>query len=223
MGDQYGPKLISKQPIGIDDLKSAATVIAVPGTRTSAFGALNLMLGQGAFRHQVVPFEQIIDRVSDGTFAAGLVIHEGQLTFADHGLHLSADMGAWWSKRSGLPLPLGVNVIRRDLERLHGPGTLREVTATLSRSVRHAMDNREEGIAYARKFGRGINAQLTDQFVSMYVNRWTLDFGPTGERAVHAFLDQLHSIGLTPESRGLEIIMEVREPGESTLASSLPV
>src|SRR5262249_15830660 len=142
MGDDYGPKLVSRQKMSLDNLKHPEVIIAVPGERTSAFAMTCLILGTGQFQHQVVAFDQIIERVVDGTYPGGLIIHEGQLTFESAGLHLIQDVGRWWTAKTGLPMPLGANVIRRDLEQQHGPGTLREVTATLRRSVEYALAHR---------------------------------------------------------------------------------
>jgi 1,4-dihydroxy-6-naphthoate synthase len=213
VGDAYGPKLVSRNAISLDELRNPQNVVAIPGLRTSAFGALSILLGPRSFRYEVVPFELIIERVRIGEFAAGLVIHEGQLTFELHGLHLIADLGSWWVERFKLPLPLGVNVIRRDLEQKYGTGTLQEVTATLLRSVRYALAHREEGLAFAGKFGRGIDAGTVDRFVSMYVNRWTLDFGPVGRSAVEVFLSELNKADLAPEPRAIELIVP-REAAE---------
>jgi 1,4-dihydroxy-6-naphthoate synthase len=202
MGDEYGPRLVSRRPNSIEALKRPLTrspaVIAVPGVRTSAFAALNIMLGAGTFGFRAVPFDQIIQRVCEGEFDAGLVIHEGQLTFESAGLHLVEDLGRWWSAQFHLPLPLGANVIRRDLEQQFGAGTLREVTGLLLRSVQYSMTNREEGLSYAQVQGRGISAAMTDQFVNMYVNKWTLDFGAVGRKAVEEFLVQASTAGLVP-------------------------
>ncbi len=199
MGDQYGPKLVSGRPMEPDQLRRGDLVIAVPGERTSAFAATSLWLGPGSFRYQVVDFDQIIERVADGEFAAGLIIHEGQLTFERAGLHLVADIGFWWSSGHQLPLPLGVNAIRLDLDEQYGPGTLGEVTAILLRSVKHALAHRQEAITHARCYARDMPDELVDRFVGMYVNRWTLDFGASGREAVRVFLGETSRAGLTPD------------------------
>jgi len=206
MGEHYGPKLVSRQPLSLDDLSNRDVVIAVPGERTSAFAMTCLILGNGAFRHQVVPFEQIIDRVSAGEFAAGLIIHEGQLTFQRAGLRLIEDLGLWWTARTGLPMPLGVNAIRRDLDDRFGAGTMREVTSTLCRSVEYALEHRQESIEYALRFGRGLSMALADEFIAMYVNKWTLDFGQRGKEAVRRFFDDGFQAGLFPAVTDLDPI-----------------
>ncbi|MHC5114186.1 MAG: menaquinone biosynthesis family protein [Planctomycetota bacterium] len=206
MGDGYGPKLVAGEGVSVDDLTGDGVIIAIPGERTSAFGCASLRLGPGSFRYQVVPFEEIIDRVASGEFAAGLVIHEGQLTFGDAGLRLLEDLGAWWTGREGLPLPLGVNAIRRDLDVIHGEGALEEITAILRRSVEHALEHRDESIRYALEYARGIAPDVADRFVSMYVNRWTLEFGPTGRRAVMAFLTALAEAGLAPAPAEVDFV-----------------
>jgi 1,4-dihydroxy-6-naphthoate synthase len=226
MGDAYGPKLISRKPMRPKELLSPEMTIAVPGTRTSAFAAATIMLGElapvlrsghatlqadagtspGLFRFVAVPFEEIIDRVAAGEFAAGLIIHEGQLTFQHAGLHLVADLGAWWTKEHNLPLPLGVNVIRRDLESVHGPGTLREITTLLLASVNYALAHREESVAYAMRFARDMSSDLADEFIGLYVNKLTLDFGQRGREAVRVFLSETHRMGLTPDAGDIDII-----------------
>jgi len=212
LGDGCGPKLVARTPLDPAALRDAT--IAIPGERTSAFGIARLMLGADGFRHAVVPFDEIIARVADGGYDAGLVIHEGQLTFREAGLHLVADLGAWWSDHTGLPVPLGVNAIRRDLARAFGPGTLEEVTATLRRSVEYALEHREASIAYALPFARDMGAERADEFVRLYVNSWTLDFGETGRAAVRAFLAELGAKGLAPVPSRVEFI----EAGPSAAA-----
>jgi 1,4-dihydroxy-6-naphthoate synthase len=206
LGDAFGPKLVAKRPMTIEQLKSSGNIIAVPGTRTSAFAVACLLLGGGGFRHEVIPFDEIIQRVAEGAFDAGLVIHEGQFTFEQAGLHLIEDLGAWWSGRHGLPLPLGVNAIRRDLDERYGRGTLTEVTTLLRRSVEYALAHREESLAYALGFARGIPAEVADEFIGMYVNRWTIDFGPTGRRAVQVLLESLHEAGLAPDPGAVDFV-----------------
>lgn len=211
MGDNYGPRIVAAEPMGVHDLTANDVVIAVPGERTSAFAAANLMLGAGAFRHQVVAFDEIIAAVVDRRFAAGIVIHEGQITFEQAGLHLVADLGQWWTSTTGLPLPLGVNAIRRDLDQKYGAGAVREVTATLRKSLAFAMEHRSEALTYALKFGRGLSVDLADEFVRLYVNRLTFDFGPEGIAAVERFLGEVHRIGLCPDP-GLVLPVEPAIP-----------
>ena len=207
MGDGYGPKLVAREPISLDAIRDGRATLAIPGRRTSAWLATGLMLGDASqVRATEVPFDQIIEAAAGGEFDAGLVIHEGQLTFQNHGLVLLADLGAWWTGRTGLPLPLGGNVIRRDLEAQYGPGTLGEVTATLLRSLQFALQHRQEAIDYALNYARGMDRALADRFVAMYVNTHTLDFGPTGREAVRRFLWEAREAGLVPESAAADFV-----------------
>jgi len=200
VGDGYGPKLVASSPRTTESLRESdgGARIAVPGERTTAFLVTSLLLGPGRFRHETVPFETIIDEVVAGRFDAGVVIHEGQLTFGDSGLHLVADLGAWWMTRTGMPLPLGVNAIRRDLAEAHGPDALREITALLLRSVETAMAQRERSVAYALRYARGLDPERAGRFVDLYVNHWTLDFGTRGRAAVTRLLTEAHAAGLLP-------------------------
>ena len=198
VGDGYGPKLVSHQPMTLDDLRKPSCTIAVPGRRTTSFLALSLMLGPNSFRFEEVPFDQLMERVIDGTFQAGVVIHEGQLLFEEQGLHLVADLGAWWKSHSGLPLPLGVNAIRRDLDERYGLGTTRRVNQLLQASIRHAMQHHEEGVRYAMRFARGLEAGLAGTFVDLYVNHWTLEGGPRGREAVKRLLSEAAEAGMLP-------------------------
>lgn len=206
LGDAFGPKLVATRPMTVDELGMSELVIAVPGTRTSAFAVAGLLLGAGGFRYEVLPFDQIIERMAEGEFDVGLIIHEGQLTYEQAGLHLIEDLGAWWSRRHGLPLPLGVNAVRRDLARRFGAGALEEVTGLLRRSVEFALAHRDESLAYALGFARGIEPGVADEFISMYVNRWTIEFGPTGERAVRTLLECLHAAGLAPDPGAVDFV-----------------
>ncbi len=197
MGDGYGPIVVAKKPLTKEETGRA--VIAVPGTLTSAFLSLSLWLGR-PFEHVVVPFDRILDVVEAGEFEgrkidAGLVIHEGQLTYQEQGLALVVDLGVWWKERHGLPLPLGANGIRRDL----GPETIREVNRLLSESINWGLDHRAESLAYAGKWGRNLDAARTDTFVGMYVNEWTRDFGAAGRRSVQLVLDEAFAAGLIPK------------------------
>ena len=187
MGDGYGPRLVAKMPMAADDLRGKT--IAVPGVLTSAFLALQLRLGKAgeAFGYEVVEFDQIPDFVKDGHADAGLLIHEGQLTYESFGLHLIEDLGVWWGrKEDGLPLPLGGNCIRRDL----GERAMRQVTGVLADSIRYSLDHRDPAVAYSLDFGRGLDHDLADEFVGMYVNDWTLDYGDRGAEAIRRFLKQ---------------------------------
>lgn len=196
MGDRYGPMVVARTPCAVDAL--AGKSIAVPGTLTTAFLALRLALGDG-FRHVVVPFDAIPDAVLAGEYQgepihAGLVIHESQLTYAEQGLHLVLDTGAWWFDQTGLPLPLGANGVRKDL----GPAVMRDVTRLLRESIQYGLDHRQEALDYALGFGRGLARAKADQFVGMYVNDWTLDFGPRGREAVRTLLARGHAAGVVP-------------------------
>ncbi|MEN6558306.1 MAG: MqnA/MqnD/SBP family protein [Thermoguttaceae bacterium] len=197
MGDRYGPMVVARQKLSIADL--AGKTIAVPGVRTTAFWALQLCLGR-PFDYVLVPFDQILDAVAAGQFNgrpvdAGLIIHEGQLTYADQQLELVVDTGQWWFERTGLPLPLGANGIRRDL----GDPVIRDVHRLLRESIRFGLEHRDEALSYALSFGRGLNRAKADQFVEMYVNDWTLDFGPIGRQAVARLLDEGYQAGVIPK------------------------
>jgi 1,4-dihydroxy-6-naphthoate synthase len=182
MGDGYGPMLVSKKP-----MKKADTVgrpIAVPGMMTSAYLALKLF--QPDFVPIVVPFDQIDQAVLRGEVDAGLLIHEGQLTYKDDGFHLIADMGAWWLEKTGLPLPLGGNVIRKDMPR----DVQKKVSRHLRASIAYGLDHRKNALDHAMRFARGLDRGKADTFVGMYVNDWTLDYGERGRRAIRLFLDE---------------------------------
>ena len=206
VGDGYGPKLVARRALPLDALRAPDAVVAIPGERTTAFMVASLLMGPGSFRHRVLPFDRIIEAVADGTCTAGVVIHEGQLTFGRSGLVLLEDLGRWWRARTGLPLPLGANAIRRDLDALHGAGTISEVTRLLAASVAHALDHREEAVRYAMGFARGLDAETADRFVSMYVNHWTLDYGPSGREAVTRLLEEASQAGLVPAVKAVEIV-----------------
>ena len=189
-GDGYGPILVSRDPLPPGGL--AGKVVAVPGTLTSAYLALRLHSGE--FAHRVVPFDEIPERVLEGTAHAGLLIHEGQLTYARAGLRRISDLGEWWKKETGLPLPLGVNLVRKDL----GPERCRQAARLLSRAIEYSLSHRDEALAYAMQFGRGLERNLADRFVGMYVNDLTRDAGPTGRRAIAELLERGHRCGLLP-------------------------
>ena len=199
MGDGYGPMVVAREPWEIDDLRGKR--IAVPGTLTTAFLALKLILGDD-FEHEVRPFDTMLDVVSSGEFDAGLVIHEGQLTYGDAGLHLVVDTGIWWREQTGLPLPLGANAIRRDL----GRETMGDVTEILRRSIRYGLEHRAEALEYAAKWGRDLDPERNDRFVGMYVNDWTLDFGEEGRRAVRELLKRGHEAGVIPRAAEAEFV-----------------
>ena len=197
MGDGYGPMVVARDACTVNDLKERT--IAVPGKLTSAFLSLRLCLEQD-FNYVLTPFDEIIPAVVAGEYGgqrvdAGLIIHEGQLTFGDSDLQLVLDMGVWWQSLTGLPLPLGANAIRKDL----GAETIAEVQRLLHASIEYGLGHREEALAYALQYGRDLNADKADQFVGMYVNEWTLDFGPRGREAVARFLEMGHQQGVLPE------------------------
>ncbi len=182
MGDGYGPKLVAKQPMTRSDI--AGLRIAVPGLMTSAY--LSLRLFQPDFIPVVVPFDEIEQAVISGNADAGLLIHESQLTYGDEGLHLIADMGAWWLEKTGLPLPLGGNVIRKDMPR----ELQKKVSRHLRASIAYGLDNRQDALDHAMRFARGLDRGKADTFVGMYVNEWTLDYGERGRAAIRLFLDE---------------------------------
>jgi 1,4-dihydroxy-6-naphthoate synthase len=194
MGDGYGPRLVSLRSRPDDPRAGLRGLrVAVPGLLTTA--CLALKLYQPAVEQVVVPFDQIEEAVHRGEVDVGLLIHEGQLTYGDAGLHLWADLGAWWMEDTGLPLPLGGNVVRRDL----GDALIRQIARDLRASIVYALEHRAPALAHARQFNRGIGDERTDTFVGMYVNRWTVDYGPTGRRAVQELLDRGHAAGIIPE------------------------
>jgi 1,4-dihydroxy-6-naphthoate synthase len=190
MGNRYGPILVAREAIEPSTLRGQK--IAVPGLMTTAFLTLSLYLRE--FEPLVVPFDEIMDVVRRGDAVAGCVIHEGQLTYAEHGLHKILDLGKWWYQAEGLPLPLGVDVVRRDL----GEGTCRELARILGEGIEYAMSHRPAALDYARQFGRGLDPERTDRFVQMYVNEDTLDYGPRGREAVRHLLRKGHEAGLLP-------------------------
>jgi 1,4-dihydroxy-6-naphthoate synthase len=182
MGDGYGPMLVSKTPMSRQDIENKR--IAVPGMMTSAYLALKLY--EPNFEPVVVPFDQIEQAVLSGDVDAGLLIHEGQLTYKDDGLHLVADMGAWWMEKTGLPLPLGGNVIRKDMPR----EVQKKVSRHLRQSIAYGLDHRKSALDHAMRFARGLDRSKADTFVGMYVNDWTLDYGKRGREAIRLFLDE---------------------------------
>ena len=187
MGSGYGPVVVSREPMAKDGLRGVE--IAVPGTMTTAFLVLRLYLGD--FDYRVLPFDEILDAVKNGEVEAGLLIHEGQLTYGAEGLQKVVDLGEWWLLETGLPLPLGANVARRDLgeERLH------DLSAVLAASISAGLANRDEAMRYALRFGRGLDAALGDRFVGMYVNELTQDYGEEGREAVRELLRRGEAIG----------------------------
>lgn len=205
MGDGYGPKVLAASPHHPAWLRDPNLLIAVPGERTSAFLVLRLMLGR-TFRFKVMHFREIIPALLRGEVDAGLVIHEAQVTYQDSGLHLVADLGRWWTDATGLPMPLGANALRRDLDERFGPGTKSELTGVLRTSISHAMAHREEGLDYAMRYAGETPRPLADRFIALYVNDLTLDMGERGERAVRALLDRASRAGLTPAGQSPEVV-----------------
>jgi 1,4-dihydroxy-6-naphthoate synthase len=199
MGDGYGPLVVA--PREIAPARLAGLTIAVPGLLTSAY--LELRLAIGEFTPVVVPFDEILPRVKAGEFPAGLLIHEGQLTYGGEGLHCCLDLGVWWRDLTGgLPLPLGANAIHKR----HAPARRREISDLLTASIRLGLANREEALAHALGWGRGLDTGLGDRFVGMYVNDWTLDYGDRGRAAIRELLDRGHRAGLVPAVDKLEFV-----------------
>ena len=208
MGDGYGPRLVARNAPPADRLTGSATVraaargkrIAVPGLLTTAYLALRLW--QPDFEVVVVPFDEIEAAVHRGDVELGLLIHEGQLTYADDGLHLWADMGEWWLSETGLPLPLGGNVVRRDL----GRDVVEQVARDLRDSIVYSLEHRAEALAHAAQYNRGISEARTDEFVGMYVNQWTVDYGERGRAAVRLLLERAAEAGIIPTRVDVEFI-----------------
>jgi 1,4-dihydroxy-6-naphthoate synthase len=198
MGDRYGPRWVAREEILRGDLKGKT--IAVPGEWTTAFLALKLYEPEA--EHVVVPFDEIMAFVARGEADVGLLIHEGQLTHQSEGFHLIEDLGEWWYGETGLPLPLGGNVVRRDL----GEETVSEVARLIKASIQYALDHREEALAYALGYARDLPPELADRFVSMYVNEWTVDYGETGRRAVRTLLSRGYEAGIIPHEVEVEFV-----------------
>ncbi|MBL8825024.1 MAG: ABC transporter substrate-binding protein [Planctomycetia bacterium] len=199
MGDKYGPMVVAKQPFTLEQLKTKK--IAVPGTMTTAYLALRLCLGTD-FQYEVVPFDQILNAVEQGKYEAGLIIHEGQLTFQNQGLKLIVDLGVWWYEKTGLPLPLGGNVVRRDL----GDETIRLISKLLKQSIQYSLDHRDVALDYALQYGRDLDRKLADQFVGMYVNEWTLDYGERGRTAVRKLLEEAAKAKIIPSAVNVQFV-----------------
>jgi 1,4-dihydroxy-6-naphthoate synthase len=191
MGDRYGPTLVTREPATLASLKG--WTIAVPGKLTTAYLTLQLCLGKDV-PVEVMPFDQILPAVVEGRVDAGLLIHEGQLYYHDRGLHKVVDLGQWWFEQTGLPLPLGGNVVRKDL----GEALVSRIAGLLKGSIRYALDHRQEALDYALRYARGLDPALADRFVGMYVNDWTVDYGPRGREAVRTLLSRAEEAGLVP-------------------------
>jgi 1,4-dihydroxy-6-naphthoate synthase len=207
MGDGYGPLLIRKRRtsnaehrISNEDVDLRTCVIAVPGKMTSAFLALQLYLGD--FRHIIVPFDQIFDAVKSGRADAGLIIHEGQLTYAKSGFEKIVDLGEWWKEQSGLPLPLGGNVIRKDIP----VEVRRDLLEIMRESIDFGLAHREEAVAHSMPYARDMNQQLADKFIGMYVNDFTRDYGEKGRGAIRKFLDDAHRAGYIERPATIEFV-----------------
>ncbi|HEX3149859.1 MAG TPA: MqnA/MqnD/SBP family protein [Gemmataceae bacterium] len=199
MGDKYGPMVVARRAMSIDELKKVK--IAIPGAMTTAFLTLRLLL-PGGFEYDVIPFDEIIGVVASGKYEAGLIIHEGQLTFQNQGLHLVVDLGVWWQEKTGLPLPLGGNVVRRDL----GPELMHRISEYLKQSIRYSLDHRQEALQHALQYARDMDVALADKFVGMYVNDWTLDYGPRGREAVRRLLEEAHKAGIIPKPVAVDFV-----------------
>jgi 1,4-dihydroxy-6-naphthoate synthase len=204
MGDGYGPMLVAKRKLSRAEILKSR--IAVPGKMTSAFLALQLWLGKPAseFDHIVVPFDEIFRAVRESRADVGLIIHEGQLTYANEGLQVCVDLGVWWGEtQDGLPLPLGGNVIHKR----HALAARKQISDILTASIRYSLDHRPEAVAHALQYARDMGRDLADQFVGMYVNHWTLDYGEHGREAIRRFLGQGFERGLLPHRQELEFVV----------------
>jgi 1,4-dihydroxy-6-naphthoate synthase len=198
VGEGYGPMIVSLKPLAAEDLGKIK--IAVPGTLTTAYLALKIF--NPALETVTVPFDRIIPEILAGNFDAGLIIHEGQLTYSSNGLYKVLDLGAWWRETTGLVLPLGGNAIRRSL----GAESMRIVTKAVRDSIQHALDHREAALEYAMQFARDLDARLANRFVSMYVNDRTLDYGPDGREAIRRLLELGHERGIIPIAPQVEFV-----------------
>jgi 1,4-dihydroxy-6-naphthoate synthase len=198
MGDRYGPRLVARSPLSRADVRGKR--IAIPGLMTSAYLALRLF--EPVFEPVVTAFDQIEDAVADGSVDLGLLIHEGQLTFADRGLHLIQDLGEWWFGETGLPLPLGGNVVRKDL----GHDLTRKISRHLRDSIAYGLDHRGAALDHSMQYARGLDRSKADAFVGMYVNDWTLDYGEAGRRAVQQFLQRGVEAGIIAKPVAIEFV-----------------
>ena len=201
MGDRYGPKLVSQRERTLDDLRASRARIAIPGTLTTAYLTLQLCLGKDV-PTTVLPFDQILPAVLDGRAEVGLIIHEGQLYYPDHGLHQVADLGQWWFEQTGLPLPLGGNVVRKDL----GDDLVNRIASLIKQSIVYALEHRQEALDYALTFARDLDPALADKFIGMYVNDWTVDYGPRGREAVRVLLNRAWEAGLVPHAVQVQFV-----------------
>jgi 1,4-dihydroxy-6-naphthoate synthase len=208
MGDGYGPMLIVRK--GAEFPKTDAEIrewlsgrrIAVPGLMTSAYLALRLFMEGRGFEEAVVPFDEIFGHVQGGASEVGLIIHEGQLTYGREGFDLVLDLGEWWKRTTGLPLPLGGNVIRKDF----APAVRSEINVILKESIRYGLEHRAAGVEHAMPLARGMDTELADRFIGMYVNEFTMDYGDVGRAAIRTFLGRAHAAGLIPNVVDLEFV-----------------
>ena len=198
VGDGYGPMIVAARNMSLDEIRRCT--VAVPGTMTTAY--LTLKLFAPDIATEVVPFDDILPKMLEGKYEAGLIIHEGQLTFNKMGLHKVLDMGKWWRDKTGLPLPLGGNAIRREL----GPALVNSSCIALRDSIQYALDNREEALQYAMQFARDLEPQMADKFVGMYVNERTLDYGKDGREAIVKLLEMGHEAGIIPHKPNVEFV-----------------
>ena len=205
MGEGYGPMIVAKNGVSVEDAKSSP--IAVPGLKTSAY--LGIKLCWGDLHYEVVPFDQIIPRILDGTYKSGLIIHEGQLTYAEHDLDVLVDLGVWWNEKTGgLPMPLGGNVVRRDL----GSQMMKDVTQYTKMSIEHSIANPDVALQFAKKWGRGIDDETNREFVTMYVNERTIDYKPEGRESIRRFLKEGQKIGLIDSSFDVDKLQFIGAP-----------
>lgn len=198
MGRNYGPVVVAAKPMQAKAL--AEKVVAIPGTMTTAFLALRLM--EPNLKYEAVPFDKILDEIQKGKYEAGLIIHEGQLTYREIGMHKVVDLGEWWQEKTGLPLPLGGNVIKRSLPKQ----VIAQVSLDIKKSIQYGLDHREETMAYASQFSRGLDPHKADRFIGMYVNDLTLDCGDEGREAVRLLLDEAFAKGIIPNKVALEFV-----------------
>jgi 1,4-dihydroxy-6-naphthoate synthase len=198
MGYGYGPIIVSQRPMDLEDLKTCT--IAVPGTMTTAFLVARMVIGE--FDYQVVPFDKVMYQVAGGSTDAGIVIHEGQLNYQDMGLYRVADLGEWWTKETGLPLPLGVNAVRRTL----GPAVMKELTVLVHRSIEYGLENSEEALDFAQEYARGLDRSEVEAFVRMYVNKWTRSCGPEGREAINQLLYRAEKALLIPPTLPVDFV-----------------
>ncbi len=198
MGDKYGPRLVAKQPMTKEEIKGKR--IAIPGPLTTAYLALRLW--EPDFIAVQTPFDQVEEKVLAGEVDAGLIIHEGQLTYADNGLHLLLDLGVWWFEDTGLPLPLGGNIVRKDL----GEELTKKISRHLRASIAYGLDHREAALDHSMQYARGLARSKADEFVGMYVNEWTLDYGEKGKKAVQLLLDRGAKSGIITKNVQVEFV-----------------